>query len=126
MQNMFPPAQSFAQEEINKALFDALEKIHKDVIQATASNEVLYEHVGSLRDRVNTLEEENGELRARLDGSRVDQHQPRPMAKLKEKTRPKLSLAIDGLNLNGGLGGSFNLPTPSTVCSQILLLLTRC
>lgn len=65
-------------------MFNALEKMHQDVIRTSASNQVLYEHVGMLRERMKTLEQENDELQSRLDEIRTKSRQRQP---------PKLNLA---------------------------------
>ncbi|KAF2450300.1 hypothetical protein P171DRAFT_516214 [Karstenula rhodostoma CBS 690.94] len=88
-----------AQADINKAMFVAIEKMHSDLIRTSASNQILYEHVGSLKGRVESLEKDNTQLRAlihSLHGAK------RPV--------PKLSLAIGKLDINEKSG----LPTPST------------
>ena len=73
------------QNEINKSLFTALEKMHDDVIRATTSNQILYDHVGTLRNRVNTLEKENAELRNLVEDTRT---------KFKPRQAPRLSVNV--------------------------------
>ena len=79
------PETKVDQEEINKALFTALEKMHEDVIRATTSNQILYDHVGILRTRVNTLERENAELRNLVEDTRT---------KIKPRQAPRLSVHV--------------------------------
>ena len=64
--------------------------MHQDVIRTATSNQMLYDHVGALRARVNTLEQENMELRAQLN--ETPQY-------LKQRRAPKLDLAISNLKL---------------------------
>ena len=103
MQTLFPQGQFLDQTDVNRALFGALEKMHKDVIRTSASNQTLYEHVDLLRARVGILEEENMQLKALVD----DRGGKRQL--------PKLNLAISDLDLNDQPTGA--LPTPSTVCT---------
>ncbi|KAL5384900.1 hypothetical protein DPSP01_005006 [Paraphaeosphaeria sporulosa] len=96
---MSPQSRFSDQASINRAMFVAIEKMHGDLVRTSASNQVLYEHVGILRGRVDSLEKENTQLRALVDNLRAAK---RPV--------PKLSLAIDNLDINEKL----RLVTPST------------
>jgi triphosphoribosyl-dephospho-CoA synthetase len=99
---MYPQGTFTDQANINKAIYIAMEKMHSDIIRTSASNQALFEHVGILRGRMQTLEQENTQLRALVDGLRGGKRQA-----------PKLNLAISNLDLNDKPG----LPTPSTVCA---------
>jgi hypothetical protein len=99
---MYPHGRFTDQAGINNAIFTAMEKMHSDIIRTSASNQALFEHVGILRGRMQTLEQENIQLRAIVEGLRPGKRQA-----------PKLNLAISNLHLNDTPG----LPTPSTVCS---------
>lgn len=62
--------------------------MHQDVVRTATSNQMLYDHVGALRARVNGLEQENKELRS-LINERSRQ--------LNQRRAPKLDLAISNL-----------------------------
>ncbi|KAL1608556.1 hypothetical protein SLS60_003498 [Paraconiothyrium brasiliense] len=103
METTYPQGGFLDQVDINKALFAAIDKMHSDIIRTSASNQVLYEHVGTLRGQLQTLEQENTQLRAIVEGLRSVKQQRQP---------PKLSLGISKLDLNDA--PTNNLPTPST------------
>lgn len=86
-------------------MFVAIEKMHADLVRASTSNQVLYDHVADLRGRVDFLENENTQLRAILDNTRVA-----------KRPAPKLSLAISKLDINEKPGSS----TPSSVSTVLL------
>lgn len=97
---MFSHGMLADQAEINKAMLVAIQKVHNDLVRTSASNQVLYEHVGTLKDRVESLEKENTQIKALVDSLRGAK---RPI--------PKLSLAISNLDINE----KPSLSTPSTV-----------
>ncbi|KAL5433150.1 hypothetical protein PMIN07_007851 [Paraphaeosphaeria minitans] len=96
---MFSHGGATDQDGINKAMFVAIEKMHNDLIRTSASNQMLYEHVGKLRGRVDSLEKDNTKLKALVENLRGAK---RPV--------PKLSLAIGNLDINEKSA----LLTPST------------
>lgn len=108
MDTVFPQGKFLDQADINKALFAALKKMHSEVLKTSASNQSLYDYVGTLKARIMALEQDNTQLRAMLDGRGIKQ------------PPPKLSLAISKLDLDEHPSGG--LPTPSTVRLRLLLM----